>query len=94
MIVKKKLRKLRDNIELLLSASGNDLKFFAELNIKKYEKEFNSDFLQDLSCRANELLLAKHTYDDILGIKDSLNSKKKEDCEYEFPIPGLDIGMN
>ena len=93
-VVKKMLTSLENNIELLLSVSGNDLKLLAELDTTKYKIDFNSDFLQEVSFRANEVLLTKQGCQDISGITNALNPTQKEDYEYEFPVPGQVIGMN
>ena len=96
--IKKKLKLLEDDMDLILDASGNDLKLLAEMNIKTFEKNFNSEFLQKVVICANQVLLMKQENNDIKGIEDpwylstDKSGSKIKDAQYEFSVSGQQIG--
>ena len=96
--IRKKLKLLEDDMDLILDASGNDLKLLAEMNRNAFEKNFDSEFLEKVAICANQVLLIKQENNDIKGIEDPWYltrdkfGSKIPIGQYEFPVSGQQIG--
>lgn len=85
----KLLKSIEENIEIVLSASYEDLKTLSNLNPCNFEKTFKVDFLQRITTLANQVLLIKQEQIAISGIDNEKDKRK-----HEFPAPCQMIGKH
>ena len=89
---RRKLEKLEQRMEIMLTFSGNDLRLLAD-KTEEYRGNFSSDFLQKVATLANQTLLIRQGNKDVLNITNPY-SDSEESRKHDFPdIDRVPIGM-
>ena len=89
---RKKLEKLEQRMEIMLTFSGNDLRLLAD-KTEEYRGNFSSDFFQKVATLANQTLLIRQGNKDVLNITNPY-SDSEESRKHDFPdIDRVPIGM-
>ena len=89
--IRKKLKTLEKNMDLLLTASGNELRLLSDMDTSKYQP-FKPEFLERVASLAHQALLIKQEKNAVMGIKDATYMSNMVDRKHAFPYPRQSIG--
>lgn len=89
--LRKKIENLEMNMDLIKSASGNDLRILTDMDTSKFEDIFHPEFLQKVKTSANDLLLIQQKNNAIMSIKNPWYLSNGAGKDHEFPTPCLAI---